>query len=191
MTLIRHDVTDLINIIIALKGNQVLSRHKVADGHTLVNETGCRVGIIGCGNNCTAPLLSNLFDGHGHSRAFADNDAVRPHFNGAKLGFIPVSQNHQIMGFDVKLHQIGIGRRDQHLSLAEIGIGRTDHQICLQCLNNIGILGIGLGQNAAVINIHVGLCNIAYRNQSLQSAVLPHRRNGNYIIFLHDIPGPL
>ena len=76
--------------------------------------------IIGCGNNCTAPLLSNLFDGHGHSRAFADNDAVRAHFNGAKLGFIPVSQNHQIMGLDVKLHQIGIGRRDQHLSLIHI-----------------------------------------------------------------------
>ena len=94
------------------------------------------------------------------------------------------------MGFDVKLHQIGIGRRDQHLSLAEIGIGRTDHQICLQCLNNIGILGIGLGQNAAVIDIHVCLCNIAHRDKPFQGTVGPDGRNGHHIVFLHDVPCP-
>ena len=190
VTFIRHNVPDLVNIIITLKGNQVLSRHKIADGHALVNETGRRIGIIGCGNDRTAPLLSNLFDGHRHSGSLADNDAVCTHFNGAQLGFIPVSQDHQIMGLNVKLHQIRVRCRDQHLSLAEISVCRTDHQICLQGLNNIGILGIGLGQNTAVINIHIGLCNIAYGDQSLQGAVLPHGRNGDHVIFLHDIPGP-
>ena len=45
-TLACHHILNIIDEIICIEGDQLLSLHEIADRHTLVNETGCRVGII-------------------------------------------------------------------------------------------------------------------------------------------------
>ena len=85
MPLAGHDLTDFIRIVIAVKCNQMLPCHEVADGHALVNQTGSRIRIIGCGYHGAAPVLGNLLDGHGHPCPFAHNDAGSPHLDGAQL----------------------------------------------------------------------------------------------------------
>ena len=92
------------------------------------------------------------------------------------------------MGFNVKLHQVRIGRCNQDLSLVKVNIRIPYQQVCLQGLDDIGILCIGLGQNAAVIDIHVCLCNIAHRYQAFQGPIRPYGWNGHNIILLHDLP---
>ena len=99
-----HHILDLVNDIILVKGHQVVGLHKIADGHTLVHQTGNGICIVGGGDNRAAPLLGQLFDGHGHSRALADNDAGRLHLNGAQLGLIPVAQNDQIIFINIIFH---------------------------------------------------------------------------------------
>ena len=47
---------------------------------------------------------------------------------------------------------------------------------------------MGLRQNTAVINIHVGLSDVSYRNQPFQYSIFPYCRDGCHIILLHDVP---
>ena len=91
VTLAGHHLFDIINKIIFIKGGQMLGFHKIADGHTLVNQTGSRIGIVGRGDNYAAPLLCHLADGFGNPRPLADNNTACFHLNGTKLGFIAVS----------------------------------------------------------------------------------------------------
>lgn len=56
-TLACHHILNIIDEIIGIEGNQLLSLHEIADRHTLVNETGCRVGIVRSCDDSTAALL--------------------------------------------------------------------------------------------------------------------------------------
>jgi len=184
-----HHIPDIVDKIVGSKGNQVILCHKVADGHTLVNQAGRCVGIVGRGEHGASPLLGQLFNGHGHARSLADNNAAGFHLNGAQLGFIAVSQNHQIVLLNVILHHVRIGGCYQHLSLIKVGVLIAYHQSSLQSLQNIGILGAGLGENAAVVDVHVGSGNVSYCDQPLQDIVLCHSRQSHHRIVLHQIPG--
>ena len=185
-----HDLPDFICIIIAVKGYEVLPGHEIADRHALVNQTGRRICVVSGGNDRTSSVLGNLLDGHGHACALTHNDAVSPHLDGAELGLITVAQYNQVMGFNVKFHQVRIGGCNQYLSLVKIDVRIPHHNISFQCFNDVGILGMGLGQDAAVIYIHISLCDIAYRDKPFQGTVGPDGRNGHHIVFLHDVPCP-
>ena len=188
MTLAGHHLPYLIRIIITVKCDQMFPCHKVTDGHALIDQTCCRISIIGGGDHRASPVLCDLLNGHGNARALAHDNCGRAHLNGAQLGLVPVSQDHQVVGFNVEFHQIRVRCSDQHLTLIKIHIRVPHQQVRLQSLNNIGILGVGFGQNAAVVNIHVGLCNIAHRDQPLQGSIRTYRGNGHHVILLHDLP---
>ena len=64
VTLACHHFLDFVNVIGILKCDQVLRFHEIADRHTLVDETGCRVGVISRRNHSTTALLSKLADRH-------------------------------------------------------------------------------------------------------------------------------
>ena len=85
MPLTGHNVPYLIRIVVAVKRNQMLPCHKVADRHALVNKACRRIGIIGGGNHCTTSVLGYLLNGHGNACAFAYHNAVCSHLNSAKL----------------------------------------------------------------------------------------------------------
>ena len=95
------------------------------------------------------------------------------------------------MRFNVKLHQIRVCRSHQHLPPVKIRVLISHDQIRLQRFNDIGILGVGLGQNAAVIDIHVRFGDVAHRDQALKHPVLPNGRDGHHIVLLHNLPGHL
>ena len=46
-----------------------------------------------------------------------------------------------------------------------------------------------LGENTAVVDIHIRFCQIPDRNQPFQKAAVRHRSQGNDIILLHQVPG--
>ena len=189
MALAGHDFLNLIDDVGFLESNQIFRLHKIADGHTLVDQAGRGIRVVGRGDHRAAPLLGQLLYGHGHRRPFADHNAGRLHLNGAQLRLVAVPQNHQVVPADVIFHKVWIGRRDQYLAFVKISTGVPDHQLPLQRLHNIGILGVGLGQDAAVIHIHIRLGNIAYSNQSLQHLVFRHRRQRHHTGVLHGVPG--
>ncbi len=188
MALAGHDLPDVVYIVFQIKGDQILGLHKEADRHTLVDKPGHRIGIIGGGNDGTAVLLGQLPDGKGYGGAFADDDTACIHLDGAELGFIAVSQNDQIVLIDILLHKVRVGGSDEYFSLFKEGIAASHHKSAFQGVDDVGIAGAGLGQNAAVIDIHVGLGDITYGDQSLQHMLFRNDRQGDYIGLLHEIP---
>ena len=144
MTFAGHNFPDIVDIIVSLKSDQVLCLHKIADGHALVDQTGRRIGVVRRSHYLASSFLGQLFNGHGNRRALAYDDAVRLHLDGAKLGFIAVAQDHQVVGLDVIFHHIRIGRRDQDLALVEIFALVPDQHKPLQRLQDIGVLGLCL-----------------------------------------------
>ena len=73
---------------------KIAGLHEIADGHALVDQSGRRKCIKGCGNDGTVMLLGQLSDRHGHGGSVADHNASRVHFDGAQLGFVTVAQDH-------------------------------------------------------------------------------------------------
>ena len=78
-------------------GDQLLSLHEKADRHTLVNETGCRVGIIRSCDDGTAALLCQFFDRHGNASALTHDDTACTHLDRAQLRLIAVAEDNQSM----------------------------------------------------------------------------------------------
>ena len=167
VTLVGHDVPNIIDGILIGETDDIFHGHKIADGHGLVDQSCRGVCIIGRGDHRAAPFLGQLPDGQGNTRALADNDAACLHLNGAELGFVPVSQDHQVMLFNIILHQIRICGGDQDLSLIKICIRVSHHNAALQGIQDVGILGIGLGDDAAVIQVHVGFGDISDGDDAL------------------------
>ena len=166
-TLACHHILNIIDEIICIEGDQLLSLHEIADRHTLVDETCRCIGVIRCGDDRTSSFLCQLLDGHGHPCPFAHNDAGSPHLDGAQLGLVPVSQDHQVMLFNIILHQIRICGGDQDLSLIKICLRVSHHNAALQGIQDVGILGIGLGNDTAVIQVHIGFGNISDGDDAL------------------------
>ena len=189
MALVRHYIPDIIDKILCPKSNQVILCHKIADRHTLVDKSCRRIGVIGCRQHRAPSFLGQLFDRHGNACSLADNDAVCLHLNGAELGLVAVSQDDQIVFLNIILHHIRVGCSHQHLSLVKVGLGISYQKGSLQSFQYVGILGAGLGENAAVIYIHVGSGNISHCDKPLKRIVLRHSRNGHNRIVLHQIPG--
>ena len=190
VALLAHDFPDILRLLIDIEDRQVVGLHKIFDGHALVDEPCRRKRIKRRADHHAAVLLGQLGDGHGDLRALADNDAAGVHLDGAELGFVPVAQNHQVAFLDIVLHQIRIGRRNQHLSLIIVILRRAHQNLSLQSVDDIAVLGVGLGQNLAVIHVHVGGGDVADGNQALQLPLLRDRQ-GHHAQSAHQVPGLL
>ena len=104
MSLACHDLTDIVKIIFLREVDDILLCHKVTDRHGLVDQTGRRVRVIRCGDDCAAALLCQLADREGHTCALADDNTARFHLDRAKLGLIAVSENDKVILLDIVLH---------------------------------------------------------------------------------------
>ena len=140
MSLARHDLADIVEVIFLGEFDDILLRHKVADRHGLVDQTGCCVGVIRCRNDCTAALLRQFADRKGYTCALADDNAACFHLDGAKLGLITVSEDDQVMFLDVVLHQIRVGSRDQDFSAVKICLRISDYHASFQSIKDVRVL---------------------------------------------------
>ena len=93
------------------------------------------------------------------------------------------------MLFNIIFHQIRIGGGNQNLSFVKIRLRIADHHGSVQGIQNVGVLGAGLGNNAAVIKIHVGFGNIADGDNTLEDAVVVDAGKRHHVILLHQAPG--
>ena len=150
MTFACHNLFHIIDAVAVLKGDQVLGLHEMANRHTLVDETCCGVSIVRSSHNGAAMLLSQLADGHGNGRALADDDAVCLHLDGAQLGLVTVSQDNQVMLGNVVLHHVRVCCCNQNLTLIKVIILIAHNHSALQGLQNVLVLGVRFGKNAAV-----------------------------------------
>ena len=190
VALLPHDLPDIFRLLIHIEHGQVVRFHKVLNGHTLIDQSGCRKCIQRRADYYAVVLLGQLLDGYGHLGSLADNDAAGLHLDGAELGFITVAQDYQIPFLDIVFHQIRIGRGNQHLALIVIIFGRTYQNLAFQRINDVAVLGIGLGQNLAVIHIHIGGGDISNSNQAFQLFLLCNRQR-HHTQPPHQIPGLL
>ena len=140
MSLARHDLADIVEVIFLGEFDDILLRHKVADRHGLVDQTGCCVGVIRCRNDCTAALLCQFADRKGYACALTNDNAACFHLDGAKLGLITVSENDQVMFLDVVLHQIRVGSRDQDFSAVKICLRISDYHTSFQSIKDVRVL---------------------------------------------------
>ena len=140
MSLARHDLADVVEVIFLREFDDVFLRHKVADRHGLVDQTGCCVGVIRCRNDCTAALLCQFADRKGYTCALADDNAACFHLDGAKLGLIAVSENDQVMFLDVVLHQVRVCGRDQDFSAVKICLRIADYHTSFQSIKDVRVL---------------------------------------------------
>ena len=140
MSLARHDLADIVEVIFLGEFDDVFLCHKVADRHGLVDQTGCCVGVIRCRNDCTAALLCQFADRKGYACALTNDNAACFHLDGAKLGLITVSENDQVMFLDVVLHQIRVGSRDQDFSAVKICLRISDYHTSFQSIKDVRVL---------------------------------------------------
>ena len=62
MSLARHDLADIVEIIFLGELDDILFRHEIADRHGLVDQTGGRVCVIRCRDDRAAALLCQFAD---------------------------------------------------------------------------------------------------------------------------------
>ena len=96
--------------------------HKKLHRHTLVDESCYRVRVVGRADDHADPIFCQPLNGSGHRRSLAHNDAAGVHLNGTQLGFVAVSQNYQIIFFNIIFHQIRVRCCNDHFSRGKISM---------------------------------------------------------------------
>ena len=187
-TLACHHILNIIDEIICIEGDQLLSLHEIADRHTLVNETGCRVGIIRSCDDGTAALLCQFFDRHGNASALTHDDTACTHLDRAQLRLIAVAEDNQVVLFNIIFHHIRISCRNQDFSFIKVLFLIANKNRALQGLDDICILGACLGKNAAVVYIHIRTGDIADCDQTFQYILIGNSRKCYQTVLLHQVP---
>ena len=84
ISLLRHYSLDIVHIIPGFELNNIIPCHKIADWHTLINKSCCRVCVMW------------------------RNYACRLHLNGTQLRLISVSEYYKIILFNIAFHEVRI-----------------------------------------------------------------------------------
>ena len=125
-----------------------------------------------------------------HLRILTDHQAAGVDIHCAGLGLIAVPQDHQVVFLDKFFHHIRVGSADGHLPLGKIPMFIASDQLSVQGLDDIPVLGPGLGQDPAVVDTHIGIGDISRGDHTHQFVFLQHRHRLD-ILFLHLGPGVL
>jgi len=73
----RHDILDVVHIIVNVKRDELPSGHVLLDRHTLIDQTRHGKCVERRCDNHAVPLLRKLFDFFRHLETAADDDATR------------------------------------------------------------------------------------------------------------------
>lgn len=176
-------------VIVEMESDEVTGFHEKFHRHTLVDEAGHGVGVMGRADDGADPVRCQSLDGLGDRSSLADDDAAGLHLDGAELGLVTVSEDDQIVLLDVVFHQIGVGGRNDNFSFDKIGVLISHHHRAVQSFQNVLVLGPGCGKDGVVVDIHVGLGNIADRDQTFQGIALLDDGQGVHVLGTHEIPG--
>jgi len=164
----------------------VVSGHKKVDGHTLVNQSGNGVGIIRAGQDDATLAFGALDDGFIGFGVGAQDDAGGADFDGEKLRFKAVADDDHVVFGNVIDHSFGCvgGNGDPSLVKGAADIAADD--LGFQNLDNIFVWGFCLGNDAVVIDVHVGRRNVGNGDQPFQMIFLVGDAQCACFTFLHQ-----
>ena len=145
ITHLRHDILNVLNVIIHTEVNQPVSLHKVMNGYRLIDQPCNRIGVIRRPNNSGAVLLCHFLNGICHLRISADHEEGSIQFDCTKLRLIAISYQNNVSGFKKILQHFRAACRNQNLSLLDAAFFRTHNHLAIQRLQNILIACPGLG----------------------------------------------
>ena len=188
VTLLGHDLPDLIRIIRHAEGDQSLALHEKIDRHSLVDQPGNRIGIQRTDNHGRPVFLRHMLDRTGNGGSQTYHDASCACQDRHQLRFIAVSQDHHISFIDIVLHYIRIRGCNDYLPAVKIRIRIPYDHLRFQGLKNVPVGRFCHGDDTGVIFIHVGFCDIVDRNYPFQAVLFPRHRKRNHILCLHQIP---
>ena len=188
MTVLRHNILDIIDKIIAAEGDQIRFLHKEIDRNTLIDQSGSRESVMGRRDDRAAMLLGLNGDCTGDRYVAGNNDTAGIHLNRTQLRFIAVSGDNDIALLNIFLHDIRIGGCDQYLAMLQL-IGRIAHdQVSGQSLREVLVGGMSLGKHSRIIHLHVGFSDITLRDQAFQLSFSVHDRKRYDIEICHPFP---
>ena len=182
-----HYLLNVVNIILLLKGQKTVLRHKEVNRNRLINQARSRIGIVGGDHNDHTVMLRKVPNGRRNIGSLTDNDAVRSVVESRQLALRTISQNHDIMRFYVIIHHFRIGCRNHNLSLFTKALYVTGNPSSLQRFQNILKLRLRCRNNGGIIDIHIGLCNIGNGNQALQYPLFRHSGKSHYMAVPHNL----
>ena len=179
---------DVDDGVLHREGDDILGTHQVTDRNALVDQLGGGIGIERRDDDGAAGFPGDLHNGLGDLRAETDDQAARSQFDGAELAFAAVGEDDHIARGDMLLHQIGIRRRYDDLSLGEFCLGIADDDLALQSIGDIAVRRFRLGQSGSVLILHVKARLITQREHALDLSALGEDGNGLDILVAHMLP---
>ena len=144
VTVFCHHLFHFVREIVTAEGDQVIFLHKIFYGNTLINQSGHRKGIIGCGDDYALPLRCQTLNSLRHLCAQTDNQTAGVVLDGTELILRPVGQNHHVIRLNITLHHIRMGGTYQHLSLDKISVFISHQYLSVQRIRDTAVLGSGL-----------------------------------------------
>ena len=92
------------------------------------------------------------------------------------------------MRVDIVLHDIRIRGSNDNLPLREAGLRISDHHLRVQRIHDVSVRCPCDRDNRRIIFIHVRLCDIVDRDESLQMTLRIRNRQGEDVLRVHQIP---
>ena len=137
VTLVRHDVMDIIHEIVLGEGDNIILRHEVVDRHRLVDESRCGIGVVAGDHDDHAVLLGQCLDGRRNIGALTDDDAVGTVIHRRELILRTVSEEDDVVLLDIVGHHLRVCGCNQHLTLGAEALDITGNDGRLQCFLDI------------------------------------------------------
>ena len=187
MPLVRHNLFNIIDIVVFPKAENPFLGHEKINRNGLVNETCCRIGIIRGHHNNHAVMFRKIPNRRGNIGALTDDDAIRPVIQSRELTLRTISQNHDVMRLNIVVHHLRIRCRNHNLSFFTKALNISRNTGSFQCFQNILKLCFGCGNHGGVVNVHVRLCNIRNGDESLQNAFLRDCRKSHDMTVSHNL----
>jgi len=145
-----------------------------AHGHTLLDQAGNGVGVVGAADEQAAALVGQLDDGLGHGGLHAHHHTGGPHLDGAQLSLVAVGHQHDVAGFHGVLQHVRAGGADYDLAALEVAGVIAGQHGAAQNLHHVLNGGAGVAQSVGIQAVHVGNSQIAQGDQALQHALFVH-----------------